>query len=416
VGGFVRVVLERVPDPRRWPEALYLATLLLVAIQVGVTRGVPTELVYRMSDWNDAIGMVTKSLNESQWLLRQVGLDTIASTPDAIGSRFVGPARRLPFVVIFLFASPLFTDDYLASFQLAFRIGIVYAAIVAFLVTGIVVYLVLERLHSRRVGIFGLVAFCASQVINWPGLAYGHKYQFIQGAPIILAGLYLGDRVVGATGTERKDRLAVLTGVALGVGGLVQYHYTLLAILAVVVSFAVYSHWRQLVITGGVGSVFASLYLLVPQARERAINKPSQHFSSRSGGEPLVYTPDQVIAIATEPGVVLVLLAIGGFAGLYFVTDEPFSRSRIFELFLVFAAILWVVPKFTGVSDAPAIITLWMAWYVLVIAGVQQSLAFVDTRWPTLDLSLENARIQYGLVGGWVVLTVFLLTVGPIPM
>ncbi|MFB6187875.1 MAG: hypothetical protein ABEI86_13560, partial [Halobacteriaceae archaeon] len=361
-------------------ELLLFLSLFLYAIKYGVTAPVPNELVYEMKPWNDMIGVVTKSLNHSQTLLSYFGLERFSSPPEPIGGTWVGPARRLPFTILYVLITPLYTGDYLQAFQLSYKIAIIFTAIISFPITGYVIHRLVTNISTKGAGLLALFGFLGLQIIGWPGKAiYSLKPQHAMAIPICLLVLYCATKTIQTETSDDRSRYALLTGIILGISGLTQYHYTLITILSVFIAFTVQKMWKSLVRTSMTGLAFASFYIIIPQAGKKIINKTIGVFSGNGGGRAL-FTVSMFINSVITPGIILILLISGIYVTLYLFSEKQMVKGYLLDISILFTWLLWFVPKSTSLRDAEAVIALWFLKPLLLIAIIFYFLELFEDR------------------------------------
>lgn len=317
-----------------------LVPLLILTLSVfGLGRGLsvvpPGEIVYQMSAWNDAIGMVTKSLNHSQSVLSVVGIEVFSDPPVPIGGTWVGPLRRLPYTILFVLMTPLFPPDYTEAFRIAYRIGYTFTALVAYPLSGFAVYKLGQALGDHRAGVLALTLFVCQEIVGWPiNPLYRLKFQHTMSIPICLFALWAAVKAIQSDERASSDRYAVVAGALLGVGGLTQYHHTLVSIVGVVGALLITRRLRSASHVVGSGLLFAVFYVVVPAAGQKVVTKAIGVFAGDSdGGGPFV-TVGGVIDTATTPGVAILLVGLVCSGLLLFVTKEGLADGYPFEITL----------------------------------------------------------------------------------
>jgi len=390
-------------------EWLLYLSLFLFAIKHGVTAPVPDELVYKMGPWNDAIGIVTKSLNHSQEFLGYFGVERFSDPPEPIGGTWVGPARRLPYTVIFVVATPLFSETYIQAFQTAYTLGFLFTTVVAYPVTGYVVHKLVTAVSSRKAGLVAVFGFLGQQIVGWPGQPlYNLKFQHAMANTVCLVALYFAILTIQADDQDKRSRNAVLAGATLGFSGLMAYNATLITILSVFFAFIIQQMWGSLVRTGVTGMGFATFYIIVPEAGQKVIDKAG----GRAGGE-TAFAIGRVVNAILTPGIILIILISLSLFALFWITGRPMVDGYLIEVSIVLCWLLWFITNIVYISDNNSISFRWFLQILFLLAFSYYLWEMLEDKWLEFSHEYDIDGNSIALVA-WLVMTVMLLGIAPL--
>jgi hypothetical protein len=259
-----------------------------------------------------------------------------------------------------------------ASGLLAEKIGNLYTSLHSFVLIPLSLYLLFRSIGDSWTGCLTVGCFAFWRVFDIGVIAYyDGVWQYSHTIPLFILGLFGAHKVV--TDSSHAIQYTVLTGVFIGIIGLLQYVYA----IYIIISITLWAFWQkrisELLIIGTTGGIFALVLAVAPKGPvEYALGAgPSRIGASewrlelvRAGMVDLFTTPAYLLII----GMFLTIVALTAY------TKTPISDSYVVEFAVIVLGVFWTAAIILYKPDWFAQLAHMPLQYLLMGALVQQTL------------------------------------------
>jgi hypothetical protein len=230
----------------------------------------------------------------------------IVRTGELITSRDP-PARYFPLALLYTLTQP--------HGVLAERIASLHAAIFSFVVLPAGIACLAYAAGNRTIAYLSLIIFGVTRFVGFgtSGFQTG-AWQYDIATPLVFVSLAAVHQSLTTTGAK-ADQWAIGAGVTLGLVGMTQWTLTLFAISIASVAYIVLRRYRNLLMTGVTGAVFATyLFFLPPSSSDLMFAGFANRILPDSGA---LIQLSHILAAFSSPG--FWLTTIGGLMILIFL-------------------------------------------------------------------------------------------------